>query len=117
MLTENGSRENLKWAIAAYKQALRIRTPEKYPRECLATGCNLGDAAFEVEEWEDSLLGYNYAIRAIIADEQHYQAILGKTLPIHQKMSQIYTHHGKELNNYRHQNLEELIHRYSPTYL
>ncbi|WP_273249758.1 CHAT domain-containing protein, partial [Limnospira indica] len=52
-------------AIAAWKEGLTICPPERFPLEALELGRNLGDAAFEIEDWETAIYGYEAAIEAV----------------------------------------------------
>ncbi|MDT9196378.1 tetratricopeptide repeat protein, partial [Limnospira sp. PMC 1245.20] len=42
-------------AIAAWKEGLTICPPEQFPLEALELGRRLGDAAFEIEDWETAI--------------------------------------------------------------
>ncbi|MDT9177720.1 MAG: CHAT domain-containing protein [Limnospira sp. PMC 1238.20] len=52
-------------AIAAWKEGLTICPPEQFPLEALDIGRRLGDAAFEIEDWETAIYGYEAAIEAV----------------------------------------------------
>ncbi|MDT9249941.1 CHAT domain-containing tetratricopeptide repeat protein, partial [Limnospira sp. PMC 1280.21] len=52
-------------AIAAWKEGLTICPPEQFPLEALELGRRLGDAAFEIEDWETAIYGYEAAIEAV----------------------------------------------------
>ncbi|QJB26433.1 CHAT domain-containing protein [Limnospira fusiformis] len=52
-------------AIAAWKEGLTICPPEQFPLEALKLGRRLGDAAFEIEDWETAIYGYEAAIEAV----------------------------------------------------
>ncbi|MDT9206706.1 MAG: hypothetical protein P5682_26795, partial [Limnospira sp. PMC 1243.20] len=42
-------------AIAACREGLTICPPEQFPLEALDIGRRLGDAAFEIEDWETAI--------------------------------------------------------------
>ncbi|ULB47722.1 CHAT domain-containing protein [Limnospira fusiformis KN01] len=52
-------------AIAAWKEGLTICPPEQFPLQALDIGRRLGDAAFEIEDWETAIYGYEAAIEAV----------------------------------------------------
>ncbi|MDT9210392.1 CHAT domain-containing tetratricopeptide repeat protein, partial [Limnospira sp. PMC 1252.20] len=52
-------------AIAACREGLTICPPEQFPLEALDIGRRLGDAAFEIEDWETAIYGYEAAIEAV----------------------------------------------------
>ncbi|MBD3561336.1 CHAT domain-containing protein, partial [Planktothrix sp. FACHB-1355] len=57
--------DNIEKAIKCYRQALEIRTPSAFPLDCLDTGRNLGNLAFELQDWNNAIYGYEKAIAAV----------------------------------------------------
>jgi CHAT domain-containing protein len=57
--------ENIDNAIASYRQALEIYTPSAFPLNCLLSGRNLGIVAFDLQDWENAIYGYENAISAV----------------------------------------------------
>ncbi|CAD0220085.1 MULTISPECIES: CHAT domain-containing protein [Planktothrix] len=57
--------ENIDTAIKCYRQALEIRTPSAFPLDCLQSGYYLGNLAFELQDWENAIYGYENAITAV----------------------------------------------------
>jgi CHAT domain-containing protein len=52
-------------AFECFRLALEIRTPTAFPINCLQTGRNLGETAFQSELWSDAIAGYDAAIQAV----------------------------------------------------
>ncbi|CDM95454.1 CHAT domain-containing protein [Limnospira indica] len=52
-------------ALAAWKEGLTICPPDRFPLEALDIGRNLGDAAFEIQDWDTAIYGYEAAIEAV----------------------------------------------------
>ncbi|WP_017305397.1 CHAT domain-containing protein [Spirulina subsalsa] len=52
-------------ALAAWKEGLTICPPDRFPLEALKLGRNLGDAAFEIQDWATAIYGYEAAIEAV----------------------------------------------------
>ncbi|MEX6778099.1 tetratricopeptide repeat protein [Limnospira fusiformis] len=52
-------------ALAAWKEGLTICPPERFPLEALDIGRRLGDAAFEIQDWDTAIYGYEAAIEAV----------------------------------------------------
>jgi CHAT domain-containing protein len=52
-------------ALQHSKLALEIFTPKSFPVKCLSVGRNLGDCAFENQQWTVAIQGYEQAIAAV----------------------------------------------------
>ncbi|MCT7969790.1 CHAT domain-containing protein, partial [Laspinema sp. D1] len=52
-------------AIAALKAGLAVCSPGKLPAEALVLGRNLGNTAFDIQDWETAIEGYEAAIEAV----------------------------------------------------
>jgi CHAT domain-containing protein len=52
-------------AFAAWRAGLAICPPSQFPLEALEIGTNLGDAAFDNQDWATALEGYEAAIAAV----------------------------------------------------
>ncbi|MEG4542050.1 CHAT domain-containing protein [Microcoleus sp. Aus8_D2] len=84
--------ENIEVAIQCFRQALEVRTPSAFPLDCLQTGCNLGNIAFELQDWENATYGYENAITAVeqsrawAASQRSKRQILENALPIYEKL-------------------------------
>ncbi|PHX53254.1 Clp protease, partial [Tychonema bourrellyi FEM_GT703] len=57
--------ENIDTAIKCFRQALEIRTPSASPLGCLQSGYYLGNLAFNLQDWENAIYGYENAITAV----------------------------------------------------
>jgi tetratricopeptide (TPR) repeat protein len=57
--------DNIELSIAAYTLALQVYTPEAFPIDCLGTSSNLGDLAFEIENWQLAIESYEKAIASV----------------------------------------------------
>ncbi len=84
--------EHIEMAIECNRQALEVCTPSAFPLDCLKTGRNLGDLAFELQDWENAIYGYENAITAVeqsrawAASQRSKREILENALPIYEKM-------------------------------
>ena len=84
--------ENIELATKCYRQALEIRTPSAFPLDCLQSGRNLGIHAFELQDWENAIYGYENAITAVeqsrewATSQRSKRQILEDALPIYEKM-------------------------------
>ncbi len=93
--------ENIELATKCYRQALQIRTPSAFPLDCLQTGRNLGNHAFELEDWENAIYGYENAITAVeqsrewATSQRSKRQILEDALPIYEKMVLACIHHQR----------------------
>ncbi|AFY81088.1 CHAT domain-containing protein [Oscillatoria acuminata] len=52
-------------AIAAWRKGLAVCPPNRFPLEALELGRSLGNTAFDIEEWETAIEGYEAAIEAV----------------------------------------------------
>ncbi|MFP4651427.1 MAG: CHAT domain-containing protein, partial [Phormidium sp.] len=52
-------------ALAAWREGLAICPPERFPLEALDIGRRLGDTAFEIQDWQTAIEGYEAAIEAV----------------------------------------------------
>ncbi|MEZ2317580.1 MAG: CHAT domain-containing protein, partial [Microcoleus sp.] len=79
-------------AIQHFCSALEIYTPSSFPLSCLNAGRNLGNFAFELEDWENAIYGYENAITAAeqsrewATSQRSKRQILENALPIYEKM-------------------------------
>ena len=58
-------KQEIENAIACYRAALIVRTPELRSADCLRTGSNLGNLGFKEGLWEIAIEGYEKAIAAV----------------------------------------------------
>jgi CHAT domain-containing protein len=91
---EGDRKENIKLAIQAYKAALEVKQPELMPLDCRRTGYNLGNLAFQEEDWPIAIEGFEKAISAVeksrswvISDLRRHE-ILDESIDIYEKMLQ-----------------------------
>jgi tetratricopeptide (TPR) repeat protein len=90
--------ENIEQATKCYRQALEIPTPSAFPLECLQTGRNLGKLAFELQDWENAIYGYENAITAVeqsrewATSQRSKRQILEDALPIYENLVQACIH-------------------------
>ncbi|MEZ2312294.1 MAG: tetratricopeptide repeat protein, partial [Microcoleus sp.] len=79
-------------AIQHLCSALEILTPSSFPLSCLKAGRNLGNFAFELQDWENAIYGYENAITAAeqsrewATSQRSKRQILEDALPIYEKM-------------------------------
>ncbi|MDJ1171371.1 tetratricopeptide repeat protein [Roseofilum sp. BLCC_M154] len=52
-------------AIASWRAGLAICPPNRFPLEALELGSRLGDAGFDIQDWEIAIEGYEAAISAV----------------------------------------------------
>jgi len=84
--------ENIEMGIECARQALEVSTPSTFPLDCLKTGRNLGKLAFELQDWENAIHGYEKAITAVeqsrawAASQRGKREILENALPIYEKL-------------------------------
>ena len=84
--------QNIELAIKCYRQALEVRTPSAFPLDCLQTGYHFGKLAFELEDWENAIYGYEKAITAVeqsrawAASQRSKRQILENALPIYENL-------------------------------
>lgn len=81
-------------AIACYRLALEIHTPEIYPAEAIRSGRNIGNTALKSGLWKEAIEGYSIAIdaveksRAWLTSEYRRQEILENSIGIYENMVQ-----------------------------
>ncbi|OUL35675.1 hypothetical protein BV372_10265 [Nostoc sp. T09] len=81
-------------AIAHYRLALEIHTPEIYPAEAFRTGRNIGNTTFKSGIWKEAIDGYSTAIQAVeisriwVKSDSRRQEILEQAIDVYQKMVQ-----------------------------
>ncbi|MEG5126701.1 CHAT domain-containing protein [Microcoleus sp. ARI1-B5] len=86
-------------AIKCFKLSLEIFKPDALPLSCLKAGRNLGNTAFDIEQWETAIFGYEKAIEAVeqsrewIASEKRKREIIGENLNVYEKMIQSCINH------------------------
>ncbi|WP_449419221.1 CHAT domain-containing protein [Phormidium nigroviride] len=84
--------ENIESAIRCYKEALEIRTPSAFPLDCLQSGYYLGNLAFDIQDWNNAIYGYENAISAVeqsrdwSTSQRSKRKILEDALPIYEKL-------------------------------
>ncbi len=52
-------------ALAVWREGLAVCPPDRLPVEALFIGSNLGNTAFDIEDWETAIYGYEAAIEAV----------------------------------------------------
>ncbi|MEZ2225421.1 MAG: tetratricopeptide repeat protein [Microcoleus sp.] len=88
-------------AIQHFCSALEIYTPSSFPLSCLKAGRNLGNFAFELQDWENAIYGYENAITAAeqsrewATSQRSKRKILENALPIYEKMVLACIHHQR----------------------
>ncbi|MET0095454.1 SAV_2336 N-terminal domain-related protein [Limnospira platensis] len=81
-------------AIAAWRAGLAICSPDRFPLEALELGRNLGNIAFDLQNWETTIEGYNQAILAIeqsrywATSEATKRELVANSLDIYENMVQ-----------------------------
>ncbi len=93
--------DNLERAIKSYQDALTIRTPQSLPLGCLQTSRNLGDLAFNQNNWQLATKTYSLAIEAVeqsrswAKDDQRKQEILSDAIAVYQNIVQAHINSGQ----------------------
>ena len=89
-------------AIACFKAALSVFTPNAFPLECTRIGQNLGDLAYKNQLWIEAIEGYERAIEGVEvsrdrtnSDEQR-QAIVKEALDVYSRMVEACIESGTE---------------------
>jgi len=86
-------------AINCFRLCLEILTPEALPLSCLKAGHNLGNTAFDVEQWETAIFGYEKAIEAVeqsrewVTSQSRKREIIEENLDLYEKMMQSCINH------------------------
>ena len=92
--------DNIERSIEAYRSALEIYQPESFPVECLATGRNFGEIAFQEEQWELALEGYGAAMAAIeqsrsgSVTEERRQEVLSQSIVVYEDVIHCHIQRG-----------------------
>ncbi|MGB5771623.1 MAG: CHAT domain-containing protein, partial [Crocosphaera sp.] len=87
-------------AIACYRNALTIRTPETDPYQCMDTGRNLGNLGFNDQQWDIAIEGYKTGIEAVetarswAKTDQRRQEILRDGIQMYENIVQCYINIG-----------------------
>ncbi|MBD2337424.1 CHAT domain-containing protein [Calothrix sp. FACHB-156] len=99
---------NIADAIKSFQAALTKHPPEDFPLECLRTGRNLGNTAFNAELWTEAIEGYGVAVRALeysrtgaITDTRR-QEILSGAIDVYANIVEAYikTNHSDQAIEY-----------------
>ena len=92
---------NLEEAIKCFQNALLVHTPIGLPLDCVKTGANLGNVAFQEGMWDLAIVGYSVAIEAVeisrswsINDDRR-QEIIQESIGIYANIIQCYVNIGK----------------------
>ena len=86
-------------AIKSFKLSLEIFKPDALPLSCLKAARNLGSIAFDIEQWETAIFGYEKAIEAVeqsrewIDSQNRKREIIGENLNVYEKMIQSCINH------------------------
>ncbi|MGV2830716.1 hypothetical protein [Myxosarcina sp. GI1(2024)] len=79
-------------AIACFRAALTVFTPNTFPFECTRIGRNLGNLAYDNRLWSEAIEGYEKAILGVevsrdkINSDERRQAIIKKALNVYTRM-------------------------------
>ncbi len=93
--------ENLKAAIAHYHNALLVYTPNNVPIECFKTSQNLGNLAWDTQDFKLAIQSYQLAIKSVeqsrnwVIDEERRQEILADSIHVYEKIIQAYLNIGE----------------------
>ncbi len=86
-------------AIKYFKSSLEIFKPDALPLSCLKAARNLGNIAFDTEQWETAIFGYEKAIEAVeqsrewITSDNRKREIIEQNLDVYEKMMQSCINH------------------------
>ena len=93
--------DNIELAIAAFTQALQVHTPDAFPIDCLKASRQLGDLAFEIENWQLAIESYEKAIASVersrnwaTTDKRRHE-ILKEDIDVYEKMVQACINNGQ----------------------
>ncbi|PSB54122.1 hypothetical protein C7B67_00165 [filamentous cyanobacterium Phorm 6] len=98
-ITGNGA-ENIDRAIRFFRLALEFRTPTTLPLDCLQSGRNLGNFAFNKGLWKIAIEGYAAAILAVeqsriwSTTDVSRQKIIADSIDVYQNIIQAYINSG-----------------------
>ena len=93
---KGNKRENIELAIAAYSQALQVRTPEAFPIVCLQTAKNLGNLRYQESNWQLAIEAYTLAIEAVetsrswSTNDERRQEIISEAINVYENIIQSY---------------------------
>ncbi|MEQ8958537.1 MAG: hypothetical protein RLP02_11530, partial [Coleofasciculus sp. C2-GNP5-27] len=88
-------------AIAHYHNALLVYTPNKFPIECFQTSQNLGNLAWNTQDFKLAIQSYQLAIQAVeqsrnwVIDEERRQEILAESIYVYERIIQAYLNIGE----------------------
>lgn len=88
-------------AIAHYRLALEIHTPEIYPTEAIRPARNIGNIALKSGLWKEAIEGYVIAIKAVeqsrvwLTSESRRQEILEQAIDVYHNMVQACINSGQ----------------------
>lgn len=86
-------------AIKYFKSSLEIFKPDALPLSCLKAARNLGNIAFDIEQWETAIFGYEKAIEAVeqsrewVTSDRHKRELIANNLEVYEKMMQSCINH------------------------
>ncbi len=93
--------QNIKLAIAAYQEALKIFTVENYPLESLKIYRQLGNLRFKQENWQLVIESYQIAIKllemtqSLVKTESSYQKMLSESIDMYGQIIDCYVNIGQ----------------------
>ena len=88
-------------ALETWQSALALSSPLKFPVEYLFIGRNLGDTAFEVENWQLAIMGYEAALDALEElchrdrSDANKQQRRRKNVGVYERLVQAYLHQNQ----------------------
>ena len=86
-------------AIKCFKSSLEIFKPDALPLSCLKAAGSLGNIAFDTEQWETAIFGYEKAIEAVeqsrewVTSPSRKRQLIEENLNIYEKMMQSCINH------------------------
>ena len=88
-------------ALETWQSALALSSPLKFPVQYLLIGRNLGNTAFEVENWQLAITGYEAALDALEElchrdrSDANKQQRRGKNVGVYERLVQAYLHQNQ----------------------
>ena len=88
-------------ALETWQSALALSSPLKFPVEYLLIGRNLGNTAFEVENWQLAITGYEAALDALEElchrdrSDANKQQRRGENVRVYERLVQAYLHQNQ----------------------
>ncbi|WP_052345302.1 CHAT domain-containing protein, partial [Planktothrix rubescens] len=88
-------------ALETWQSALALSSPLKFPVEYLFIGRNLGDTAFEGENWQLAIMGYEAALDALEElchrdrSDANKQQRRGENVRVYERLVQAYLHQNQ----------------------